>query len=161
MFWVVLVLVVLAFYTSADWWNEEYREIPEGSGEKGGNWSFKHFSGWIWIFLTGFCSLSHSKKVTKYMNKMKFKVLDWPGCSPDSIRLRICDQSSSYAFAWRLYYKNKAYRGNNPDMVYRPRNQKKCLKLVDSMPNWVQQVPKNGGGHIMCYSWFTVSKIVL
>ena len=91
-----------------------------------------------------------AKKVMAYMKKMKITVLDWPGNSPDlnpienlwsimKLRLRNEDCTTKIKLIEaiiRIWYRDPEIKEN-------------CQKLVDSMPNRVQQVLKNNGGHIM------------
>ena len=91
-----------------------------------------------------------AKKVMDYMKKMKITVLDWPGNSPDlnpienlwsiiKLRLRSKDCTTKTRLIEaiiRIWYRD-------------PEIKEKCQTLVDSMPNRVQQVLKNNGGHIM------------
>ena len=84
------------------------------------------------------------------MKKMKITVLDWSGNSPDlnpienlwsimKLRLRNEDCATKIKLIEaiiRIWYRDPEIKEN-------------CQKLVDSMPNRVQQVLKNNGGHIM------------
>ena len=76
--------------------------------------------------------------------------MDWPENSSDlnpidnlwsiiKLRLRSEDCATQIKLIWaviRIWFTDLEIK-------------KKCLKLVDSMPNRVQQVLKNDGGHIM------------
>ena len=89
-----------------------------------------------------------AKKVMKYMKEIKIKVLDWPGNFSDLdaienlwsiIKLRLrgedCTTKTKLIEAIiRIWFTDSEIK-------------EKCLKLVDSMSNRVQQVLKNGGGH--------------
>lgn len=92
----------------------------------------------------------HTSKVVKnFMTEQHIEVIDWPGNSPDvspienlwaicKSRLRAADCTTMEKLIQALiqvWYKD-------------PKIKNDCSKLIDSMPNRVQMLLKNRGGHI-------------
>ena len=103
------------------------------------------------IFQQDLAPCHTSKMVKHFMNEKHIEVLDWPGNSPDlnpienlwsicKSRLRGVDCTTTDKLIEALI-----------QVWYRdPKILTDCSNLVESMPNRVQMVLKNKGGHI-CY----------
>ena len=101
------------------------------------------------VFQQDFAPCHKAKQVMKYLKEMKIKVLDWPRNFPDLnliqlwsiIKLRLRSQDCTTKTKLVEAIIRICFR----DLEIK----EKCHKLVDSMPNRVQQVLKNGGDRTM------------
>lgn len=110
----------------------------------------RHFPDGSGIFQQDLAPCHTSKMVKGFMAQNHMNVLEWPGHSPDlnpienlwSIcknRLRGMDCTTKEKLVQsliKIWYRD-------------PRITRDCANLVDSMPNRVQKLLKNKGGHIM------------
>ena len=101
------------------------------------------------IFQQDLAPCHTSKKCAKFMSENDVKVLDWPRNFPDLNPI----ENLWFIIKSRLLKKDCATKRKLTEATievwYRDEEiAEKCKKLVESMPNRVTELLKNGGGHI-------------